>query len=205
MARRPRDPEKHAAIIAAAQHLFLARGFGEVSMDAVAAAAGVSKMTLYGHFRDKDALFEAAVECHVQGVLAEIARVGGGEGPLEEQLVAVGRRFLALLCSPKLVAARRVLGPMLCANPGLARRFYQAGPGQTRASLAAAIAAAAARGELAADDPAAAAEDLLSLWCGMLPELLDWGILDGVSEAEIEARLRRTTAVFLRAYAPDRP
>jgi len=59
---RPKDLEKRAAILEAAKTLFLSRGFGATSMDAVAAGAGVSKLTVYNHFSDKDTLFLEAVK-----------------------------------------------------------------------------------------------------------------------------------------------
>ena len=56
---------KQEAILAAAKRQFLAHGYGGASMEAVAAAAGVSIMTLYRHAESKDELFEAviAIEC----------------------------------------------------------------------------------------------------------------------------------------------
>ncbi|HET6586161.1 MAG TPA: helix-turn-helix domain-containing protein, partial [Oleiagrimonas sp.] len=49
--------EKRAAILAASIDLFTRQGFEGTSMDAVATAAGVSKLTVYSHFGDKDNLF----------------------------------------------------------------------------------------------------------------------------------------------------
>jgi AcrR family transcriptional regulator len=46
-------------IISAASKLFYSEGLGRVSVDAVAAAAGVTKRTLYYHFRSKDDLIAA--------------------------------------------------------------------------------------------------------------------------------------------------
>lgn len=46
-------------ILTAAQSLFTNQGFRATTMEGVAAAARMSKATLYGYFQDKDALFEA--------------------------------------------------------------------------------------------------------------------------------------------------
>jgi len=46
-------------LLAAADRLFYARGIRAVGVDAVAAAAGVSKRTLYHHYPSKDALIAA--------------------------------------------------------------------------------------------------------------------------------------------------
>ncbi len=46
-------PTKHELIVAAARKLFSSEGFGAVSMDAIAAEAGVSKLTVYSHLDNK--------------------------------------------------------------------------------------------------------------------------------------------------------
>jgi AcrR family transcriptional regulator len=56
----PRAELKRQAIIRAARELFLREGFG-VGMDAIAAGAGVSKVTVYNHFGSKEALFTAVI------------------------------------------------------------------------------------------------------------------------------------------------
>jgi TetR/AcrR family transcriptional regulator, regulator of autoinduction and epiphytic fitness len=45
------------AIVAAAEQLFLGRGFGAVSMDELAEAAGVARRTLYNQFASKEEIF----------------------------------------------------------------------------------------------------------------------------------------------------
>jgi TetR/AcrR family transcriptional regulator, mexJK operon transcriptional repressor len=57
IATQRRQEAKREQIRTAAEHLFLDSGFGETSMDAVTAAAGVSKQTLYRYYKTKAALF----------------------------------------------------------------------------------------------------------------------------------------------------
>ncbi|WP_134739083.1 TetR/AcrR family transcriptional regulator [Nocardioides sp. 503] len=52
---------KRAAILAAARELFVAHGVERTSMDAVAAAAGVSKRTVYDYYGDKHGLLMAVI------------------------------------------------------------------------------------------------------------------------------------------------
>ena len=47
------------AIVEAAERLFLDRGFGSVSMDELAEAAGVARRTLYNQFAGKEEIFRA--------------------------------------------------------------------------------------------------------------------------------------------------
>ena len=58
---RRRKQETTAKILDAAYALFWRQGFARVSMDEVAARAGVTKRTLYQHFRSKDDLMAAAL------------------------------------------------------------------------------------------------------------------------------------------------
>lgn len=57
-----RSAEKTEAILKGAMQEFLAHGYAATSMDRVAAAAGVSKATVYSHFQDKEGLFAALVQ-----------------------------------------------------------------------------------------------------------------------------------------------
>ena len=53
------NPEQ--TILTSAYRLFHRHGFNRVSMDEIAAAAGVTKRTLYYHFRSKDSLLAAVL------------------------------------------------------------------------------------------------------------------------------------------------
>ena len=59
--RRP-DQEKADAVLDHGWALFLKHGVQAVSMERIAASAGVSKVTAYRHFSDKHALFRAAMQ-----------------------------------------------------------------------------------------------------------------------------------------------
>jgi len=61
-------------ILTAANRLFYAEGIGRVSVDAVAEKAGVTKRTLYYHFRSKDDLIAAYLESRDQPNLDQFAK-----------------------------------------------------------------------------------------------------------------------------------
>lgn len=63
---RQLSPEKTAAILEGATRIFLEEGYAGTTMDRVAAAAGVSKPTIYSHFQDKEGLFNALMAQMVQ-------------------------------------------------------------------------------------------------------------------------------------------
>jgi AcrR family transcriptional regulator len=60
-------------------------------MDQIAAEAGVSKLTVYSHFGDKDALFAAAVQAHCEQQLPESLFAAADAAPLREGLLQVAR------------------------------------------------------------------------------------------------------------------
>ncbi|MEA5595841.1 TetR/AcrR family transcriptional regulator [Rivularia sp. UHCC 0363] len=60
--KQPQLSEKAESILKGAIQEFLVHGFAATSMDGVAAAAGVSKTTVYSHFQDKESLFLALIE-----------------------------------------------------------------------------------------------------------------------------------------------
>lgn len=53
---------KARLILAGALEVFTAHGYSAASMDRIAAAAGVSKSTLYSYFQDKEGLFVALIQ-----------------------------------------------------------------------------------------------------------------------------------------------
>lgn len=68
----PRDGEKtRERIVRAASSLFYRSGIRAVSVDAIAENAGVTKKSLYYHFRSKDELVEAYLISHDQPNLAQ--------------------------------------------------------------------------------------------------------------------------------------
>lgn len=198
---RPKDLTKRAAIIAAAIVLFGRQSYDAVTMEAVADAAGVSKMTVYSHFSDKETLFETIVTSVSDRYIAAFPPSASGDGPLAERLSMVGIEFLSVILSADVVSMAHTLSWALRADQVLARRFFAAGPGRVRAALGAIIEAAIASGELQVDSVTSAAEDLISLWSGSLPTQLSFGLVALVKPKEIDRRVRRGTDVFMRAYA----
>jgi AcrR family transcriptional regulator len=98
----------HNKVLEAATNLFAERGIDATSMDAIAAASGVSKATVYKHWADKDALcLEVLMRVH------EI-----DPGPPEQDSGDLKSDFVAYLKyepSPKKAAIQKRLMPHLIA------------------------------------------------------------------------------------------
>jgi len=67
---KSRRTDRRQAILDAATELFADRGFGAVSVQEIADAAGTHKTTVLYHFETKDALYEAVLD-EALGLLAE--------------------------------------------------------------------------------------------------------------------------------------
>lgn len=197
---RPRDPERLQRIVAAAAHQFHEHGLAGASMDAIAAEAGVSKMTVYSHFRSKGELFIAAVASRT----AEL--MGAEMPPLDPRqprpaLMAVGRAFLALIRDEQVVQHHRILFGLRDAHPEVRQAFHDQGPDRLMQALALYLAEAARQGTLAVRQPTLAADQFMGLFLGMgqLRHLLNLG---KPSAQEDEALLAANVDLFLKGHAP---
>ena len=197
---RPKDLAKRAAILEAAERLFLQHGFEGVSMDQIAATAEVSKLTVYSHFGDKDALFtEAArVWCEQQmpGSLFERAP----HLPVRERLMDIARSYFTMVCSPEAVAGHRLLCSPQMVEKQLARLFWEAGPERVQAEFARFLERRIAAGDLEIDDIDRAAGQFFALVKGDLHSRLVFDCDDGKHAGDREqAHLEAAVDMFLRA------
>jgi len=203
-AGRPKDPEKRSAIIDAAGRLFLELGFERATMDAIAAAASVSKLTLYSHFADKEGLFRAliAFKCgqHFEGRdFEQLTRLAP-----REAITRLGNGFVGLMYHPDVLAMYRVLVAGAKQDPRLNRAFYESGPAPTIAGLAQLLAHYDRQKLLRVPTPQLAADHLLCMLqgCAHFRALLN--VEAPPSSAQLKAHVRDCVDVFLSAYAPAR-
>jgi AcrR family transcriptional regulator len=158
-AEERRSVRKRRAIVEAATAAFVEHGYRGTSMDALAAAAGVSKQTVYQHFGDKERLFRELIAATVQAasdpVEAEVRRLtdsGRADKDLDKELRDLARRLLTLVLQPQMLRLRRLVIAESRRFPDLGRHFYDLGPGRTIAALAETFAELTRQGRLEADD-----------------------------------------------------
>lgn len=83
-------PSKRDALIDGALKLFETEGFHASGVDAVAAACGMSKTSIYNHFASKEALIEATLARRDEAFLAALrARLAAGAGDPRARLLDV--------------------------------------------------------------------------------------------------------------------
>ena len=85
-----------SSILSAAQALFLAKNYGEVSMDDIAQVVGVTKGALYYHFASKEALYVAMMNTALRDNQALFEEVVKSQGTCRERLRRMALAFFHL-------------------------------------------------------------------------------------------------------------
>lgn len=197
---RPKDLEKRCAILDAARALFAERGIDGAPIEAIATRSGVSKVTVYGHFGDKQAIVEAVVAREMERVSQRIEAAASSDGSLQDRLSRLGEELVTAMTEPCHLALDRTVALEAQRNPDMGRRFFAEGPGRVHGILAALMAEAQARGEIGPGDPDEMAKDLVSLWLGY--HAIERRFCGGCAPdpAELRARIGHAVGLFLKAY-----
>ncbi len=196
---RPRDPERMARLLEAAKKHFTEHGYEGGSLDAIAEASGVSKVTIYSYFPTKADLFEAAITHRIetQFSIAEWSRLDPRKPA--EALTRIGRGFLSLMRSQDVINHNRALYGALGKDTAPAETFYAAGPLTCTGAVSDYLRAAHRAGSLKVSDPALAGNQYLALYLGLghIRTLLG---LTPPTKAEDDALVKSNVALFLRAF-----
>jgi len=107
---------KREQIITALGELSRTRGFYRVTVDELAARAGVSKRTIYRHFRSKDEIVEALMDrfmLHMAGRLEQIINSGRNPAEILTGIISFVTREGILLANPQVLDDLRRYYPAL--------------------------------------------------------------------------------------------
>ncbi|WP_458318771.1 TetR/AcrR family transcriptional regulator [Mycolicibacterium brisbanense] len=163
VARRTQQQRREAttaALVAAARELFAREGYEATSLDAVAAAAGMTKGAVYHHFDSKRELFAAVFE-QVASDLAEI--VGAAYARKRDSWRAFEAGCIAFLEACLDPGVRQIM--LLDAEAALGWERVRELESGMLTSSATAIARAIAEGQIARRDPAPLAQLLFGALC----------------------------------------
>jgi TetR/AcrR family transcriptional regulator, mexJK operon transcriptional repressor len=199
---RPKDLEKRAAILKAAQMLFPTKGFEAVSMDAIAKTAGVSKLTLYSHFEDKDALFLEAVGDYCEHQLPHQAFEFHDEMSVREALLVIARGFIELTMSEVSIQLFRIMAAQAGQNTKLAELFFAAGPSRTLKEMEQFLRQSHSEAKLQVDNPGKAAEHFFCMLKGVRHMRALMGVMSLPTLEERQAHADEVVDTFIRAYQP---
>jgi TetR/AcrR family transcriptional regulator, mexJK operon transcriptional repressor len=191
-------------ILAAATELFLTRGFGATSVEAVAARARISKRTFYHRFRDKTDLFRAAIDSLIRHWLPQIEAEFEVPAPAADVLTRLARRMLALALQPQALALRRLLLAEAERFPELVAIVIEQGAARGVERIAVLLEAENRAGRLEIDDSRFAATQFQEMVLAIpLRRAMGFGL--PLSEAELDLWARRCVALFLHGCGKPSP
>jgi AcrR family transcriptional regulator len=190
------DDETRRIIYEAARHEFPRKG-SATSMEAVARRAGVSTKTLYRLVPNKAALFEGMVADRLDRFLSQINLQAIDYAEIDEALYAALLACADLALDPEVIALQRMV-LQEAGKSDLARTFYQDGMQRNVAALADWLRTQQKRGLIALDNADEAAGILLGMVAFAPQRAAVFGGLPLPSRRQIETRVRRCVALFLR-------
>lgn len=197
---RVKTEARRLAYIRAAGKLFTSRGYGEVTMEAIAAEVGGSKVTLYNYFRGKEELFEAFVidaGRDKQDALLEAQREGES---VRDALLRLGMSFMTLVTSPTVVAVDSVILAEGRRFPALCRIYYENGPKRTMSALARAMLTLMESGSIRVSNPDRAALHFKGLCEADIRDQQIWGLTARPTKARLRKAVEDGVDAFLLGY-----
>jgi TetR/AcrR family transcriptional repressor of mexJK operon len=215
LALKPPEPEdaavraarKRAQIQRAAIGPFLQHGYAGTGIDDIAAAARISKQTLYKHFAGKEELFLSIIHDTVGQVLdALFHRIDtrlDSTADLDEELLALASRYIRLIMRPELLALRRLVIGEAGRFPQIGDVWWREGPARFTGELAPQLKRLADQGILTIDDPDLAAAQFNWLVLSIPLNAAMFCPSREFSTEELDDHAAAGVRTFLAAYRPS--
>ncbi|WP_394846892.1 TetR/AcrR family transcriptional regulator [Pendulispora brunnea] len=206
--------KKREAMVEAATRLFLEYGFEGVSMDTIAEQANVSKRTLYNHFNDKYALFEAVMALLCESVLPWPGQPsqgiqgsqGGGlnRGEVRDTLEKLGVAFLGSIYAPIQIELYRTVVHDTRRFPQLGLMMLEGPIRRSHKLVSEYLRAWQAAGEIDVSDPDLAAAQFVGMLKADVQMKLLFDARRKVSPGEIRRLARTAVELFLNGAGPKK-
>jgi AcrR family transcriptional regulator len=197
---RPVNEALGQTIVDAAGELFAELGFQATTLDKVAQRAKISKLSIYRHFENKEALFGAAFSARCEQLIPQTL-FESVDGSAEDQLMAVGSSLLRTLLRPDV---RNVEAMVMADTPNqksLSKVHYEAGPAHIIAQIETLLRQLHSKAALNVPDPLRSARLFAALFKGS--DLLIIARFDEAKaedDDEIESYCRSAVAMFIAAH-----
>lgn len=198
---RPVNEALGQTIIEAASELFVELGFQATTLDKVAQRAKISKLSIYRHFENKEALFSAAIVAGCHQLFAPQVFLEGVDGSVEDQLMAVGTLLLRTLLRPDVSSIEAMVMADKTNQKSLSKLHYEAGPAHVIAQIEVLLRQFQEKGLLEVPDPLRSARLFAALFKGS--DLLIIARFDEAragDDNEIESYCRSAVGMFIAAH-----
>ena len=192
---------KRQAVLRGAAEIFVEQGFAVASMDRIAAAAGVSKRTVYKHFRSKRELFDTFITTKWAELIEWPLEKMDPKGDPSHELERFATEMLARLLNPNALKILRMVVAEFLRSPELGRDFFQKTRSLGLDELSAYLEGATRAGLMRVEDPALAAGQFHAL----IKDSIFWprmmGMMDESNdETELERLLHSSIDLFVARY-----
>jgi TetR/AcrR family transcriptional regulator, mexJK operon transcriptional repressor len=193
------DLAKREAILDAARGEFFTAGFAAASIEAIAGAANVSKVTVYNRFGGKDGLFSAVIERECTSMGVGMIELVSDKGDLRQQLVAFGEKALEFLTKPHIMRFEKHIAVESETRPEVGELFLNAGPRRMQQKLTDLLSQAMADGAIKPCDPVLAAGHLYGMIIGFDVFMARFAV-EPPDQIKLRANVVEAVNRFMQAY-----
>ena len=195
--------DRRDAILKVASASFLNNGYAATSMSAIAAELGGSKATLWSYFPSKEELFEAVIDYRVAVFREQVKEILVPSDDAEATLLCFSKSLIAKVTSPEAIALQRVTIAETNRFPEIGKIYHRNGAGLIRTLLTEFLSDAITRRQSRQVDAEEAASTLVALCISRPRQDLLFGVIDAISDEQIDAQARQAVAHFLKLYGND--
>jgi len=179
------------------------RPYHEITLDAILKESGGSKATLRKYFGNKAGLFGVLLRDEARKCIAEAGQAARDQSTVEDALRAFAVVVLKFFCRPDAVEVYRAAIAEVKRTPEFAERFYYGGYRTFIDALAALLESWQERGVLKLSDACADAERFLVMLRSGPHDQALLGIVDAVTDRDIENQVQVCTKLFLHGVQVD--
>lgn len=194
-----RTSQKYDLILNAAARVFSEKGYSVASMNEIAAAAPVSKATLYSYFKDKKELFSEMIRSRCRKLSEAIGQALESDADLYVGLRTIAQQFHALTQSQEAICVHSLIIAENKQFPELAEAFY-ASVDMNIESLSRYLAAVAAESDLTFKNTRLAAMMFLNMLKGECFSRRLLGMPVSLSEQERQELVDEAIHVFIQGH-----
>jgi AcrR family transcriptional regulator len=192
---------RRAEILAAGLEVFLEKGYERASLMEIAGRAHASKETLYSWFGNRTQLIGVLIE---EGMKATGARFASevAQGTPERVLYVLAVDVLRMINLSPLIRIFTVAGAAAQRDPHLKEMVVARAFGHPQ--LVAFLDSCRTRGLMQFENAEQMGSIFVAMVQGEWPNKLSLGVIDRISDEQIEDHAHLVTRLFLKAVAPDR-
>ena len=200
--RQIRKREKAETILKGAMEEFLSKGYVGTSMDSIVASVGISKPTLYNHFKSKEILFEAILKRIVEQIFQGSNEKFFLKGPLAPALLEFAKRYSKVILQPELISLHRLIAGEAQRFPELGMLYYSSGYLKAEQGIENMLQHYVSTGDLIDEDRTVMSHQYWGLVLSYVHNYAICNLDNPLSQQAIENSITAGVKAFERLYAP---